>query len=134
MKEFNQSIIDEFRSNEGVVGGPFEGASLLLLRTIGAKSCLARTNPLAYLREDDQLIVIASYAGAPSNPPWYYNLLANPEVRVQVGIEKFTALASVVDEPDRSALYAKMASVMPDFSKYQAKTSRIIPVVALTRK
>jgi deazaflavin-dependent oxidoreductase (nitroreductase family) len=134
MKEFNQSIIDEFRSNEGVVGGPFEGASLLLLRTIGAKSCLARTNPLAYLREDDQLIVIASYAGAPSNPPWYYNLLANPEVRVEVGIEKFTALASVVDEPDRSALYAKMASVMPDFSKYQAKTSRIIPVVALTRK
>ena len=106
----------------------------MLLRTIGAKSCLARTNPLAYLREDDQLIVIASYAGAPSNPPWYYNLLANPEVRVEVGIEKFTALASVVDEPDRSALYAKMASVMPDFSKYQAKTSRIIPVVALTRK
>lgn len=134
MKEFNQSIIDEFRSNDGVVGGPFEGASLLLLRTIGAKSCLPRTNPLAYLREDDQLIVIASYAGAPSNPPWYYNLLANPEVRVEVGIEKFTALASVVDEPDRSALYAKMASVMPDFSKYQAKTSRIIPVVALTRK
>ena len=134
MKEFNQSIIDEFRSNEGVVGGPFEGASLLLLRTIGAKSCLARTNPLAYLREDEQLIVIASYAGAPSNPPWYYNLLANPEVRVEVGSEKFTALASVVDEPDRSALYAKMASVMPDFSKYQAKTSRIIPVVALTRK
>ncbi len=133
MKEFNQTIIDEFRSNNGVVGGPFEGASLLLLGTIGAKSGLPRTNPLAYMREGDQLIVIASYAGAPSNPPWYYNLLANPEVTVELGVEKFTALASVVDEPDRSTLYATMALAMPDFSKYQAETSRVIPVIAITQ-
>ena len=133
MNEFNQSIIDEFRSNDGVVGGPFEGASLLLLGTIGAKSGLPRTNPLAYLREGDRLIVIASYAGAPVNPPWYYNLLANPEVSVEVGTEKFTAIASVVDEPDRSALYARMAQKMPAFQEYEAKTSRVIPVVALTR-
>jgi len=133
MKEFNQTIIDEFRSNNGVVGGPFEGASLLLLGTIGAKSGLPRTNPLAYMREGDQLIVIASYAGAPSNPPWYYNLLANPEVTVELGVEKFTALASFVDEPDRSTLYATMALAMPDFSKYQAETSRVIPVIAITQ-
>ncbi len=84
MQEFNQKIIDEFRANDGIVGGPFEGASLLLLGTTGAKSGQRRTNPLAYMDEGDRLIVIASFAGAPSNPPWYHNLRANPEVTVSM--------------------------------------------------
>ena len=133
MQEFNQKIIDEFRANDGIVGGPFEGASLLLLGTTGAKSRQRRTNPLAYMDEGDRLIVIASFAGAPSNPPWYHNLRANPEVTVEVGVEKYQAQAVVVDEPERSELYDKMATAMPAFAEYRAKTSRIIPVIALQR-
>ena len=133
MQEFNKSIIDEFRTNDGVVGGQFAGAPLLLLSTTGAKTGLPRVNPLAYLADGDRHIVIASYAGGPNNPPWYYNLLANPEVSVEVGNERFTARTEVLDEPERTELFAKMVETMPVFSDYQSKTTRVIPVVALTR-
>lgn len=133
MQAFNKAIIDEFRANEGVVGGQFAGATLLLLSTTGAKSGLTRVNPLAYLVDGDRQIIIASFAGAPTSPPWYHNLLANPEVGVEVGSEQFTAKAGVLDEPERTELYAKMIEVMPVFSEYQSKTTRVIPVVALTR-
>lgn len=133
MQEFNQSIIEEFRTNDGVVGGQFAGARLLLLSTTGAKTGLPRVNPLAYLTDGDRHIVIASYAGAPNNPPWYYNLLANPEVSVEVGSERFAARTEVLDEPERTELFARMVETMPVFSEYQSKTTRVIPVVALTR-
>ncbi len=133
MQEFNKSIIDEFRKNDGVVGGQFAGARLLLLSTTGAKTGLARVNPLAYLADGDRHVIIASYAGAPNNPPWYYNLLANPEVSVEVGSERFTARADVLDEPERTELFSRMVEMMPVFSEYQSKTARVIPVVALTR-
>ena len=133
MKEFNKTTIDEFRANGGVVGGQFAGIPLLLLTTTGAKTGLIRVNPLAYMNHGDRHIIIASYAGAPTNPPWYYNLLSNPEVSVEMGSERFTARADVLDEPERTELYAKMVEIIPVFSEYQSKTTRVIPVVALTR-
>ena len=133
MQEFNKSIIDEFRKNDGIVGGQFAGARLLLLSTTGAKTGLARVNPLAYIADGDRHVIIASYAGAPNNPPWYYNLLANPEVSVEVGSERFTARTEVLNEPERTELFARMVEMMPVFSEYQSKTTRVIPVVALTR-
>ncbi len=133
MKEFNRAIIEEFRANDGIVGGQFEGASLLILTTKGAKTGLTRENPLAYITDSGRYIVVASFAGAPQNPPWYYNLLANPTVGVEVGSERFNARAEVVEDPERGELYTKMAEKMPAFKEYQQKTDRKIPVVALLR-
>ena len=133
IQEFNKSIIEEFRANEGKVGGQFEGASLLLLTTTGAKSGLERVNPLAYLKEDDGYGIVASYAGAPTSPPWYHNLVANPDVEVEVGRERFKARAEVVSEPQRSQLYEKMESIMSAFTEYRNKTTRTIPVIVLRR-
>lgn len=130
--DFNQSIIQEFRDNGGKVGGPFEGATLLILTTRGAKTGKMRENPLACIKDGDDYIVIASWAGAPNNPPWYYNLLAHPEVTVEVGTERFTAKARVLGEPKRTELYAAMEKAMPPFAEYRQKTSRTIPVIALT--
>lgn len=133
IQEFNKTIIEEFRANDGAVGGQFAGAPLLLLSTVGAKSGLTRVNPLAYLVDGDRYVIIASYAGSATNPPWYHNLLAHPEVGVELGGERFTAKADVLAEPKRSQLYARMTEIMPVFSEYQARTSRVIPVIALTR-
>jgi deazaflavin-dependent oxidoreductase (nitroreductase family) len=133
MTDFNSTVIEEFRANDGKVGGQLEAMPLLLLNTIGAKSGLSRTNPLAYLADGERLVLIASYAGSPTHPPWYHNLVANPEVGVEVGSEKFQANATIADEPERTRLYDEMAAAMPVFSEYQRKTTRVIPVVILTR-
>ena len=131
--DFNQTVIEEFRTNEGKVGGQFATVPMLLLHTLGAKSGQPRVNPLAYLDDGEQLVIVASFAGAPNNPPWYYNLVANPGVGVEVGSEEFRATATVVEEPERSALYEKVAAALPAFTEYQNKTTRTIPVIALTR-
>ncbi len=128
----NQKIIDEFRANQGKVGGPFAGRTLLLLHTKGARSGQERVNPVAYVRDGDRLVVIASKGGAPTNPNWYYNLAANPLVTVEVGTDKFQARAKVVDEPERTRLYDKMVEMMPGFDEYRKKTTRKIPVIVLT--
>jgi deazaflavin-dependent oxidoreductase (nitroreductase family) len=134
IQELNRQVVEQFRANGGrMVEGPLAGAPLLLLSTTGAKSGEPRLNPLAYLRDGDRLVIIASYAGAPSSPPWYHNLRAHPEVGVEVGTEKFRARASVVPEPERTRLYARMADIMPVFADYAKRTSRVIPVIALTR-
>jgi deazaflavin-dependent oxidoreductase (nitroreductase family) len=133
-KTFNQTVIEEFRANQGKVGGQLKGAPLLLLTTKGAKSGLSRVNPLAYTSDGDRYVIIASFAGGPKNPPWYHNLIANPDVEVEVGAECFRATASPVKEPDRTRLYEQMAKAMPVFHEYQRKTERTIPVIALTRK
>ncbi len=133
VQDFNKSIIDEFRANNGVVGGQFAGAPLLLLTSTGAKSGLSRVNPLAYLADKNRHIIFASYAGGPTNPPWYHNLLANPEVYVEVDSDSFRARAQIVSEPERTELFKKMANAMPAFAEYQTKTTRVIPVIALTR-
>ena len=133
IQDFNKTIIEEFRANAGKVGGQFEGAPLLLLTTTGAKSGLARTNPLAYIEDGERIVIIASYAGAPVSPPWYHNLIANPEVAVEVGEQNFNARAEVVGEPERTELYGRMESIMPAFTEYRGKTNQTIPVIALRR-
>ncbi len=130
---WNQSIIDEFRANSGKVGGRFADRTLLLLHTIGAKSGQERVNPVAYIKDGDRYVIIASKGGAPTNPDWYYNILAHPLVTVEVGTERFQARAEVPPEPERARLYNKMVEVNPGFADYQKKTTRVIPVITLTR-
>ena len=131
-QERNRRIIDEFRENDGKVGGRFEGKSLLLLHTRGAKSGQERINPLAYVRDGDRYVIIASKGGAPTNPSWYYNILASPMVTVEAGNETFQARATVAEEPERTRLYNKMVEMMPGFDDYRRKTTRNIPVIVLT--
>jgi deazaflavin-dependent oxidoreductase (nitroreductase family) len=132
LNDRNKAIIDEFRANGGKVGGRFEGKSLLLLHTKGAKSQQERINPVACIKDGDRLAVIASKGGAPTNPDWYYNVVANPQVTVEVGTEKFQAHASVASESERARLYEKMVEMMPGFDDYRRKTTRVIPVIVLT--
>jgi deazaflavin-dependent oxidoreductase (nitroreductase family) len=130
---WNQANINEFRANSGKVGGPFAGKTLLLLHTIGAKTGLERINPVAYVTDGDRLVIIASKGGAPTNPDWYYNLRAHPLVTVEVGVGQFQAQAAIAFEPERTRLYNKMIEMMPVFAEYQRKTTRVIPVITLTR-
>jgi deazaflavin-dependent oxidoreductase (nitroreductase family) len=132
VSERNKSIVDEFRANEGRVGGYFEGKTLLLLHTKGARSRQERINPVAYVRDGDRFVVIASKGGAPTNPDWYYNLVANPAVTIEVGTETFHVGAAVTVEPERTRLYNKMVEMMPGFDDYRKKTTRKIPVFVLT--
>lgn len=133
VNDWNSQIIEEFHTNGGKVGGPFEGAPLLLLTTTGAKSGQQRINPLAYFAEGERMFIFASKAGAPTNPDWYYNLLAHPAVTIEVGTDQFQATAVVLKEEERDQIYAKQAQRMPGFADYQKKTSRKIPVVELVR-
>ncbi len=132
VRDRNQGIIDEFRANGGKVGGRFAGRTLLLLHTVGAKSGQERINPVAYVKDGNRFVIIASKGGAPSNPDWYYNLLAHPLVTVEVGTEQFRARAAVTSEPERTRLYDKMVEMMPGFAEYREKTTRVIPVITLT--
>lgn len=132
--EWNRKIIEEFRANEGKVGGRFANTPLLLLHTTGAKSGQPRVNPVAYLKDGERYVVMASKGGAPTNPDWYHNLVANPEVRVEVGSEQFAARAEVAEKPERSQLFEKMVAKNPGFAEYQRKTTRVIPVIILTPK
>jgi deazaflavin-dependent oxidoreductase (nitroreductase family) len=129
INDWNRRIIEEFRTNGGTVGGPYGGASLLLLTTRGKKSGKSRTTPLAYKPDGDRLIVVASYLGAPKHPDWYLNLVAQPQVTVEVGKETFDALAIDTEGSERERLLEQW----PTFSEHQAKTTRQIPVVALQR-
>ncbi|SEG98943.1 deazaflavin-dependent oxidoreductase, nitroreductase family [Nonomuraea solani] len=131
--EFNQQIIDEFRANEGRVGGMFEGAPLVLLTTTGAKSGKQTTTPVMYLEDGDRYVIIASNAGADNHPAWYHNLRATPEATAEVGTEKFGVSAVFVDDEERDRLYARMVAQAPGFAEYEAKTTRRIPVVALRK-
>jgi deazaflavin-dependent oxidoreductase (nitroreductase family) len=131
--ERNKAIIEEFRANGGKVGGAFAGRTLLLLHTVGAKSGESRINPVAYVSDGDRLVIIASKGGAPINPDWYHNIVANPLVTVDVGTETFQARAEVSVEPERTRLYNKMVAVMPGFAAYRERTTRVIPVVILKR-
>jgi deazaflavin-dependent oxidoreductase (nitroreductase family) len=128
----NQIIIDEFRANNGKVGGRFEGKTLLLLHTTGAKSGKERINPVAYVRDGKRDVVIASKGGAPNSPDWYYNILAHPHLTVEVGTDTFQVEAKVAEEPERTRLYNKMVEMMPGFDDYRRKTTRVIPVIELT--
>ena len=130
---FNEGIINEFRTNGGKVGGPFAGGTLLLLTTTGAKSGEPRIAPLAYHMDGGRYVIFASKAGAPTNPDWYHNLIANPIVSVEVGTEKFQARASEATGAERDRLYNAQVAIMPGFAEYEKKTTRKIPVVLLER-
>jgi len=131
--DFNQNLIAEYRANAGVVSGPFAGRPLLLLTTIGAKSGQPRTSPLVYTTDGDRIVIIASKGGAPTSPDWYHNIVANPEVTIELGPEKFQARATIASGEERQRLYDAQAAIMPAFADYQQKTSRQIPVVILER-
>lgn len=133
MKAWNQQIIEEFRANAGVVGGPFEGQLMALLTTTGAKSGAQHTTPLVAGRSGEDVYVIASAGGSPKHPAWYHNVLANPTVTVEVGSERYEAVARPADEPLRSELYAAVVDRMPQFAGYQEGNPRTIPVVILSR-
>ena len=129
--DWNASVIAEFRANEGKVGGPFEGAPVLLLTHTGAKTGKTRTNPLMYLPDGDRFVVFASKGGAPSHPDWYRNLVANPSATIEVGTKTYQVKALVVTGDERDRLYARQAERYPQFAEYQRNTDRTIPVVAL---
>ena len=131
MSDFNDRIIAEFRANEGRVGGPFAGSPMLLLHSTGAKSGEERVNPLATFPQDEGWVIVASAAGQPKNPGWYYNLLANPETTIEFGTETVPVRATVVEE-GRDALWAHVIATNPGFQGYQDRAERTIPLVRLT--
>ena len=132
-KNWNQKIIDEFRSVGGKVGGQFAGAPILLLNSTGAETGEKRTTPMMYLADSDRLAVFASKAGASTNPDWDHNLLAHPRASVEVGTETFDVDAEVVGREERDPFYAIQSGCYPGFAEYRAKTTRVIPVVILRR-
>jgi len=134
MNDFNRAIIEEFRANEGKVGGQFEGAPVLLLTTTGARSGERRTTPVMYMPDGERMIIFASKAGAPTNPAWYHNLLAHPTVTVEVGDEKVEADAVVTTGAEREELFDRQAGLYAQFAEYARKTTRQIPVIALERR
>jgi deazaflavin-dependent oxidoreductase (nitroreductase family) len=128
----NQQVIDDFRTHAGEAStGRFVGTPLLLLTTRGVKSGKQRTTPLAYTRDGERYVVIASNGGSARHPAWYLNVVAQPAVRVEIGTDAFDARATVASEPERSRLYARQAALMPNFARHAAATSRTIPVVIL---
>jgi deazaflavin-dependent oxidoreductase (nitroreductase family) len=127
----NQRIVEEFRANEGRVGPPFEDVPILLLHHRGARTGTERVNPLAYLPDGDRYVIIASKGGAPTNPDWYHNVVANPDVTIEVGTETLTARAVVVTGEERDELYRRQAERLPAFGQYAQRTRRTIPVIAL---
>ncbi|HEV7527613.1 MAG TPA: nitroreductase family deazaflavin-dependent oxidoreductase [Solirubrobacteraceae bacterium] len=131
MEDFNRAIIDEFRANNGKVGGPFEGAPVLLLTATGAKSGERRTTPVMYLPDGERMVIFASKGGAPTNPGWYHNLRANPSATVEVGSDTVEVQAVVTEGDERERLFRKQAELYPQFADYEQKTTRQIPVVAL---
>jgi deazaflavin-dependent oxidoreductase (nitroreductase family) len=130
--DFNAQIIEQFRANEGRVGGMFEDSTLLLLHHIGAKSGTSRINPLAYLSDQGRYVVFASYAGAPTNPDWYHNLRGHPNVTIEVGTDTIEVVASEASGEERDRLYRTQAERVPQFAEYENKTDRVIPVIVLT--
>lgn len=126
--EYNAKLIETFRANNGAMPN---GAPLLLLSTTGARSGQLRVNPLAYTRDGDRYVIIASKGGYATNPDWYHNLVANPEVTVEVGDKRFSARAIVTEGSDRERLFDAQAALMPNFAEYQTKTVRQIPVIVL---
>ncbi len=131
---WNLQVIEEFRAHGGKVGGRFEGVPLLLLTTTGARSGKRHTQPLGYLPDGDRLIIFATKLGLPTNPDWYYNLVANPEATIEVGTEMYDVTAVVLTGEERDRLYARQVEHAPVFAEYQARTTRKIPVVALQRR
>jgi deazaflavin-dependent oxidoreductase (nitroreductase family) len=130
-EDFNSKIIAEFRANGGKVGGPFEGAPVLLLHTTGAKTGQQRVNPMMYQKLGDGYAVFASKGGAPTNPDWYHNLVAHPRVQAEIGTETVELDARVADAQTREPIWTAWKTAYPGFADYERNTTRQIPVVIL---
>lgn len=131
---WNDSIIAEFRANDGKVGGPFEGHTLLLLHTTGAKSGQTRVNPVMAFELDGRLLIVGSYAGADHDPAWLHNLRADPHAHIEIGTESYDVLACELPRAERDDAYDRIVEQAPGFGEYQAKTTRVIPVIELRRR
>ncbi|MCU1460471.1 MAG: nitroreductase family deazaflavin-dependent oxidoreductase [Acidimicrobiales bacterium] len=133
--DWNRSIIEEFRTNDGKVGGPFAGVPVLLLHHTGAKTGTERVNPLAYQAVGDDLAVFASKGGSPTNPDWYHNLRANPRAKVEVGTESYDVVAHVAEGDERERIWSTQKERHSGFAEYEEKTKgvRDIPVIILRR-
>jgi deazaflavin-dependent oxidoreductase (nitroreductase family) len=134
VSEWNAKIIEEFRANAGKVGGPFEGAPMLLLHSTGARSGAERVNPVVYQSDEGRWVVFASKGGADTNPDWFHNLQANPEATIEVGTDTAAVRARVAEGGERERLWTRQKELMPGFADYERKTSRQIPVVVLERR
>jgi len=133
--DFNQKVIEEFRANDGKVGGPFEGAPILIVHSTGAKSGKERLSPLVYRAEGDRWVIFGSKGGAPTHPDWFHNLKANPEASIEVGTDTVPVTASVAEGEEHDRIWAAQKEAMPGFAEYEEKTGgRRIPVVILTRR
>ncbi|HUY25710.1 MAG TPA: nitroreductase family deazaflavin-dependent oxidoreductase [Candidatus Saccharimonadales bacterium] len=130
--DFNTQTIAEFRANDGKVGGPFAGAPLLLLHTVGALTGETHISPAMYLPDNDRYVVFASKGGAPTNPAWYHNLKAHPDLTIEVGSNTVEVTATEVEGAEHDELFGRQAAAYPRFAEYQAKTTRVIPVIVLT--
>ena len=134
MSNWNNTIIEEVRTNEGRVGGPFAGAPMILVHHLGARTGTERVAPLMYFAQPDgSMLIIASKAGAPTNPDWYHNLKAHPKIDVEVGTDRFTVVADELDRAERDEVWPALVAERPGFGGYQEKTDRIIPVFRLRR-
>jgi deazaflavin-dependent oxidoreductase (nitroreductase family) len=132
--DFNAQVIEEFRANGGKAGGMFEGATLLLLHNVGAKSGERHVTPLVYMEDGERWVIFASKAGAPKNPGWYWNLKAEPNVSIEVGTEEIEVLATEATDEERDRLFDRQKAESPQFAEYEAKTERTIPVIVLSRR
>ena len=132
-QDWNKKIIEEFRANQGKVGGMFEGMPILLLHHTGAKSGKVRVNPLAYQANGNRLVVFASKGGAPTNPDWFHNLRANPRATVEVGTETRDVRARVAEGEEREKIWSRQKEIMPGFAGYETKTDRELPIIRLRR-
>ena len=131
--DWNQKVIDEFRANAGKVGGYFEGAPMILVHHIGARSGQQRINPLVYLPDGDAMVIAATKGGHPNNPDWYYNVKANPRMTAEVGTETITVEAQEVSGQDRDDLWRRLVEMRPGFADYETKTDRVFPMFRLQR-
>ena len=133
VNEWNRKVIAEFRANGGKVGGQLAGAPLILVHHVGARSGTERVSPMVYFPDGDRMLIIASKAGSPTNPDWYHNLKAHPRIDVEVGTETFPVVVEELPPAERDEKWAWITAAAPGFAEYQAKTDRVIPVLALTR-
>lgn len=134
MQKMNDKIIAEFRANDGKVGGQFEGAPLVLVHHTGARSGTERVTPMMYRPERDGFAIFASKAGAPNNPAWFHNLVANPDAQIEVGTETLDVTARVTEGAERDRIWEAQKTEYPGFADYENATDRLIPVLVLERR
>jgi deazaflavin-dependent oxidoreductase (nitroreductase family) len=131
--DWNEKIIEEFRANGGKVGGYFQGAHMVLVHHVGARSGTVRVNPLTYLPDGQDMVVAATKGGSPTHPDWYYNLKAHPRIQVEVGTESFPVEATEVTGEERDELWRRLVELRPGFAEYETKTTRVFPMFRLKR-